>query len=73
VQDPAPTHGDLINYPAFIEALYQTGYKGYLTSEYCLPVIKNHHLAGIEAVDSRHANYSSLYETTGTAGRAGIG
>jgi sugar phosphate isomerase/epimerase len=49
--DPSPSSGDLINYQAFIEALYHTGYKGYLTSEYCLPVIKNHQLAGIEEVD----------------------
>jgi sugar phosphate isomerase/epimerase len=51
VQDPSPSTGDFINYTAFIEALYQTGYSGYLTSEYCLPVIKNHQLAGIEEVD----------------------
>ena len=51
VQDPSPSSGDLINYSAFIEALYQTGYTGYLTSEYCLPVYKNHQLAGIEEVD----------------------
>ncbi|MEO8763667.1 MAG: sugar phosphate isomerase/epimerase family protein [Ginsengibacter sp.] len=58
VQDPSPSSGDQINYQAFIEALYQTGYKGYLTSEYCLPVIKNHQLAGIEEVD--HATRISL-------------
>jgi len=51
VQDPSPSTGDLINYAAFIEALYHSGYNGYLTSEYCLPVIKNHQLAGIEEVD----------------------
>jgi sugar phosphate isomerase/epimerase len=51
VQDPSPSTGDLINYQAFIEALYHMGYTGYLTSEYCLPVIKNHQLAGIEEVD----------------------
>ncbi|HTB25039.1 MAG TPA: sugar phosphate isomerase/epimerase family protein [Puia sp.] len=51
IQDPSPSSGDLINYQAFIEALYHSGYKGYLTSEYCLPVIKNHQLAGIEEVD----------------------
>jgi sugar phosphate isomerase/epimerase len=58
VQDPSPSTGDLINYAAFIEALYQSGYSGYLTSEYCLPVIKNHQLAGIEEVD--HATRISL-------------
>jgi len=59
VQDPSPSTGDLINYPAFIDALYHSGYKGYLTSEYCLPVIKNHQLAGIEEVD--HATRLSLH------------
>jgi sugar phosphate isomerase/epimerase len=58
VQDPSPSTGDLINYQAFIEALYHTGYKGYLTSEYCLPVIKDHQLAGIDEVD--HATRISL-------------
>lgn len=58
VQDPSPSSGDLINYQAFIEALYHTGYKGYLTSEYCLPVIKDHQLAGMEEVD--HATRISL-------------
>jgi sugar phosphate isomerase/epimerase len=58
VQDPSPSTGDLINYQAFIEALYHTGYKGYFTSEYCLPVVKNHQLAGIEEVD--HATRISL-------------
>jgi sugar phosphate isomerase/epimerase len=51
VQEPSPSTGDLINYQAFVEALYHAGYAGYLTSEYCLPVIKNHHLAGMEEVD----------------------
>lgn len=58
VQDPSPSTGDLINYQAFIEALYNIGYKGYLTSEYCLPVVKHHQLAGIEEVD--HATKISL-------------
>jgi sugar phosphate isomerase/epimerase len=58
VQEPSPSTGDLINYPAFVEALYHGGYTGYLTSEYCLPVIKNHQLAGIEEVD--HATRISL-------------
>ena len=58
IQDPSPGSGGLINYQAFIEALYHAGYKGYLTSEYCLPVIKNHQLAGIEEVD--HATRIAL-------------
>jgi sugar phosphate isomerase/epimerase len=51
VQEPAPHHGGTINYDTFVEALHQIGYNGYLTSEYCLPLIKNHTIAGIEEVD----------------------
>jgi sugar phosphate isomerase/epimerase len=58
IQDPSPSTGELINYPAFIEALHNIRYKGYLTSEYCLPVYQHHQLAGIEAVD--HATSISL-------------
>jgi len=58
VQDPSPSSGDLINYQAFIEELHQVGYSGYLTSEYCLPVLKNHQIAGIEEVD--HATRITL-------------
>ncbi len=58
IQEPSPSSGDLINYQAFIEALYHTGYSGYLTSEYCLPVLKNHQLGGLEEVD--HATRIAL-------------
>lgn len=58
VQDPSPSTGEPINYAAFIEELHNIGYKGYLTSEYCLPVYKNHQFAGIEAVD--HATKITL-------------
>lgn len=51
ILDPAPGHGGKINYEAFIEALHNHGYDGYLTSEYCLPVLHNHQLCGIEAID----------------------
>jgi sugar phosphate isomerase/epimerase len=51
IQEPSPSSGNLINYPAFIEELHNIGYKGYLTSEYCLPVYKDHQVAGIEEVD----------------------
>jgi sugar phosphate isomerase/epimerase len=51
IQDPAPTHGGKINYETFIEALHQHGYAGYLVSEYCLPLIRNHKIAGIDEVD----------------------
>jgi sugar phosphate isomerase/epimerase len=50
-QDPAPTHGGHINYEVFIEELIKAGYSGYLASEYCLPVIRKHQVAGVEEVD----------------------
>jgi sugar phosphate isomerase/epimerase len=58
IQDPSPSTGELINYQAFIEELHNIGYKGYLTSEYCLPVYKNHQYAGVEEID--HATRISL-------------
>ncbi len=58
VQDPSPSTGELINYAAFIEELHNIGYKGYLTSEYCLPVYKDHQFAGIDEVD--HATKITL-------------
>ncbi len=51
ILDPAPGHGGKINYEAFFDALYKHGYDGYLTSEYCLPVLRNHKLCGIEDID----------------------
>lgn len=51
VQDPAPSFGGRINYEAFINGLQQAGYDGYLVSEYCTPVLKDHTIAGIEEVD----------------------
>jgi sugar phosphate isomerase/epimerase len=58
IQDPSPSTGNLVNYAAFIEELHNIGYKGYLTSEYCLPVYKDHQYAGIEEID--HATRISL-------------
>jgi sugar phosphate isomerase/epimerase len=51
IQDPAPSFGGKINYEAFISALHQIGYDGYLVSEYCTPVLKHHSIAGIEEID----------------------
>lgn len=51
VQDPAPSFGGEINYEVFIDSLQKIHYDGYLVSEYCLPVLKNHSVAGIEEVD----------------------
>jgi sugar phosphate isomerase/epimerase len=48
---PAPGHGGIINYEAFISALHQHGYDGYLASEYCLPVWRDHRVCGMEDVD----------------------
>ena len=51
VQGPAPSFGGAINYETFIEALAEIGYDGYLASEYCVAVVKDHQLAGVEEVD----------------------
>jgi sugar phosphate isomerase/epimerase len=51
VLDPAPSHGGKINYETFLEGLIGIGYSGFLTSEYCLPVVRDHQVVGIEAVD----------------------
>jgi sugar phosphate isomerase/epimerase len=51
ILDPAPGHGGKINYETFIEALHEHDYDGWLTSEYCLPVLRNHKLCGIEDID----------------------
>lgn len=51
MQEPAPHHGGKINYEVFLEALQQQGYEGYLTSEYCLPMIRNHAIAGVEEIE----------------------
>ncbi len=51
VQDPSPSGGGPINYKTFLAGLEQRGYNGYLVSEYCLPVVRNHKIKGIEEVD----------------------
>jgi sugar phosphate isomerase/epimerase len=51
ILEPAPGHGGKINYEAFIDALHRYGYDGWLTSEYCLPVLREHRLCGPEDVD----------------------
>jgi len=57
-QGPSPSTGELINYQAFVEELHNIGYNGYLTSEYCLPAVKGHKIAGIDEID--HATKISL-------------
>ena len=51
VQEPAPHHGGKINYETFLDGLYQYGFDGYLVSEYCLPMIRNHQIMGVEEID----------------------
>lgn len=51
VQDPAPSFGGKINYDSFIDELQKTKYDGYLVSEYCLPALRNHRVAGVEEID----------------------
>jgi sugar phosphate isomerase/epimerase len=58
VQGPSPSFGGPINYARFLAELQAAGYDGYLVSEYCLPAIRNHSIAGIDAIDA--ANTMSL-------------
>jgi sugar phosphate isomerase/epimerase len=58
VQQPAPSVGGPINYQVFLEELQRSGYEGYLVSEYCLPCIRNHRIAGIAEIDA--ANVQAL-------------
>lgn len=51
VQVPASSFGGYFNYDTFITELQKVGYNGYLVSEYCLPVLKNHRIAGVEEID----------------------
>jgi sugar phosphate isomerase/epimerase len=51
VQDPSPSFGGQINYQAFFEGLRRIGYDGYVASEYCVPMLKNHVVAGVEEID----------------------
>jgi sugar phosphate isomerase/epimerase len=58
VQEPAPSFGGQINYKRFLAELDSIGYDGFVVSEYCLPCIKDHRVAGIEEID--RANRLSL-------------
>jgi sugar phosphate isomerase/epimerase len=51
VQDVAPSSGVPINYEAFVRGLHQIGYDGFLVSEYCLPALHRHQLAGVDVID----------------------
>ena len=50
-QEPAPSFGGLINYKTFLSELQRVGFDGYVVSEYCLPCVRNHRIAGIEEID----------------------
>jgi len=58
VQQPAPSVGGPINYRVFLEELQRSGYEGYLVSEYCLPCVRDHQIAGIADIDQ--ANVQAL-------------
>lgn len=51
VQEAAPSVGGPINYAQFLKELQQVGYDGYLVSEYCLPCVKDHRIAGLDEID----------------------
>ncbi len=50
-QGPCPSFGGPVNYSRYLAELQRVGYDGYLVSEYCLPCIKDHRVAGIDEVD----------------------
>jgi sugar phosphate isomerase/epimerase len=51
VQEHGPSFDGTINYGQYLAELRQAGYDGYLVSEYCLPCLKDHRIAGIEEID----------------------
>lgn len=51
VQEAAPSVGGEINYRRYLDALQQAGYEGFAVSEYCLPCVRNHRIAGIDEID----------------------
>lgn len=50
-QGPCPSFGGPVNYAAYLAALQRAGYEGYVVSEYCLPCVKDHRIAGLEEID----------------------
>jgi sugar phosphate isomerase/epimerase len=50
----------LVNYRAFIGELSKIGYKGFLSSEECSPVLEGHQHAGMDVVD-RHVKAALRY------------
>ena len=40
-----------MNYARYLSELKRAGYEGYVVSEYCLPCVKDHRIAGIDEID----------------------
>jgi L-ribulose-5-phosphate 3-epimerase len=55
VQEHGPSYDGTINYAQYFAALQQAGYDGCLVSEYCLPCVKDHRIAGIDEIDRANA------------------
>ena len=55
IQEHGPSYDGTINYAQYFAALQQAGYDGYLVSEYCLPCVKDHRIAGIDEIDRANA------------------
>lgn len=51
IQGPCPSFGGPVNYARYLAELQAVGFDGYVVSEYCLPCIKDHRLAGIDEID----------------------
>lgn len=55
IQEHGPSFDGVINYERYLAELQRAGYEGYLVSEYCLPCVKDHRIAGIEEIDRANA------------------
>ncbi len=72
IQDPSPSTGDLINYQAFIEALYHAGYAWISHIRILFAGDQKSSAGRHRRSGSCYAYFPSIHETTGTAGRVGL-
>ena len=56
----------------YLAELQQAGYDGYLVSEYCLPCVKDHRIAGIDEIDRATAMALALHEEPGDDAADGL-
>lgn len=70
IQEPAPSFGGQINYESYIQELEKIDYDGFMVTEYCLPVLKKHKIAGVEEIDEAIKN--ALEYIKGIANKSNI-